>query len=57
MHAAELEIESVPAITRCLDCNRTYATVKYGRTCPYCASEKTELIQGQELELDEIEAT
>ena len=57
MRTSKLEIESVPAITRCLDCNRTYATVEYGRTCPYCASEKTELIQGQELELDEIEAT
>ena len=57
MRAAELEIESVPAVTRCLACDRTYATVEYGRTCPYCASEKTELIQGQELELDEIEAT
>ena len=57
MRAAELEIESVPAITRCLDCDQTYATVEYGRTCPYCASEKTELIQGLELELDEIEAT
>lgn len=56
LHGAQLEIEEVPALTQCLSCNKTYATVTYGRTCPYCSSEKTELIQGLEIELAEIEA-
>ena len=57
LHGAQLEIEEVPALTQCLSCNETYATVTYGRTCPYCSSEKTELIQGLEIELAEIEAS
>ncbi len=57
LHGAQLEIEEVPALTQCLSCNKTYATVTYGRICPYCSSEKTELIQGLEIELAEIEAT
>ena len=51
-----LKIERLPAVTRCLGCGRTYATVEYGRTCPYCRSEKTVLVCGNEFSIKEIEA-
>ena len=51
-----LMIEPIAAITYCEDCKKTYETVKYGRTCPYCKSEKTYLLQGNEFMIKEIEA-
>lgn len=53
---AELEIETIPAITRCGGCDRTYGTVKYGKICPYCGSDRTWLEQGSEFMIKEIEA-
>ncbi|WP_321971706.1 hydrogenase maturation nickel metallochaperone HypA [Paratractidigestivibacter sp.] len=51
-----LEVEEAPAVTVCNDCGRTYSTVEHGRTCPYCASENTVLVTGDQIELTEIEA-
>jgi len=51
-----LKIERLPAITRCLSCEKTYATVEYGRICPYCRSENTVLVCGNEFSIKEIEA-
>lgn len=53
---AELRIETIPAVTFCEDCRQEYETVKYGRTCPYCKSEHTYLVQGNECTIKEIEA-
>lgn len=53
---AELIIETLPAITYCEDCEQTYATVQYGRECPYCHSSNTYLIAGNECNIKEIEA-
>ena len=50
-----LEIETIPAITFCEDCKKEYETVKYGKTCPYCQSGHTYLLQGNETEIKEIE--
>ena len=33
-----LEIEMIPAVTFCEDCEKTYGTVEHGKTCPYCGS-------------------
>ena len=41
MNSAELKIEILPAVTFCENCEKTYETVKYGRTCPHCGSDKT----------------
>ena len=41
-----LEIEMIPAVTFCEDCENTYGTVEHGKTCPYCGSEHTYLVQG-----------
>lgn len=56
LNDAELHIETIPAVTYCDSCGRTYETVKYGRTCPYCGSGETWLVQGNECVIKEIEA-
>lgn len=53
---AELKIETVPAVTFCEDCKKTYPTVKYTKICPYCKSEHTYLLSGNEYTIKEIEA-
>lgn len=56
MTGAELKIETLPAVTFCEGCEKTYPTVAHGRTCPHCASEKTYLVTGDETNIKEIEA-
>ena len=51
-----LKLEIIPAITFCEDCKQEYKTLEYGRICPYCKSEHTYLIQGNECNIKEIEA-
>lgn len=53
---AALCIETIPALTLCESCQKTYETVKYGRICPLCGSERTYLVQGNEINLKAIEA-
>ncbi|HEY8391270.1 MAG TPA: hydrogenase maturation nickel metallochaperone HypA [Capillibacterium sp.] len=53
---ARLALETIPAVTFCADCQRTYPTVQYGRICPHCGSEQTYLRQGNEINLKSIEA-
>lgn len=53
---SELIVEKIPAITFCEECEKTYSTVEYGKTCPYCGSGNTYLIQGNEFSIKEIEA-
>ena len=52
----ELILETIPAVTWCNGCKRTYETVKYGRECPYCHSPETWLLRGSECVIKEIEA-
>ena len=52
----QLTIETIPAVTYCEDCEKTYGTVEHGKICPYCKSEQTYLIQGNEFNIKEIEA-
>ena len=56
LKGAELKIETIPAVTLCESCNRTYPTVPQGRVCPLCGSKETVLLQGNEINLKEIEA-
>ena len=56
LKGAELKIETIPAVTLCESCNRTYPTVPQGRICPLCGSEETVLVRGNEINLKEIEA-
>lgn len=51
-----LKIEMIPALTFCEDCKQEYDTMKHGKICPYCKSEHTYLVQGNECNIKEIEA-
>ncbi|MBS1403291.1 MAG: hydrogenase maturation nickel metallochaperone HypA [Oscillospiraceae bacterium] len=56
LKGAELRIETLEAVTYCEDCQKTYPTVKYAKICPYCKSEHTYLLTGNEYNIKEIEA-
>ena len=53
---SELRLETLPAVTWCDSCKRTYETLKYGKECPYCHSLETWLLNGSECIIKEIEA-
>lgn len=57
MEHAILQIETIPAVTYCESCKQTYETVKYAKICPYCKSEQTYLLQGNEFNIKEIGVT
>ena len=52
---AKIHIERINAITFFEDCRKEYPTGEYGRTCPFCGSERTYLVQGNEFMIKEIE--
>lgn len=52
----ELIVEKIPAVTYCEDCKKEYGTVEHGKNCPYCGSQNTYLIRGNEFMIKEIEA-
>lgn len=56
MKDAELVVERIHAETFCEDCKQIYSTVKYGKVCPYCGSEHTYLVRGNEFILKNIVA-
>ena len=54
LKGCELKVNTIPAVTWCDNCKREYKTVKHGRTCPFCNSENTWLLRGNEVEIREI---
>ncbi|HRF70953.1 MAG TPA: hydrogenase maturation nickel metallochaperone HypA [Candidatus Pelethenecus sp.] len=52
---AKLIIEPIPSITYCEDCQKEYSTINYGKTCPYCKSQHTYLLTGNEIQIKQIE--
>lgn len=52
---AALVVEKLPAITYCDGCGQTYPTIEHGKVCPYCKSQNTWLLQGNEFNIKEIE--
>ena len=51
-----LKLEIIEAISFCEDCKQEFKTTKYGKICPYCKSEHTFLLYGNECNIKEIEA-
>ncbi len=52
----ELKIEQRKAVTYCQNCEQTYPTMTYAKICPYCKSDRTFLLTGNEYNIKEIEA-
>jgi hydrogenase nickel incorporation protein HypA/HybF len=56
LKGSKLVIEQIPAVTYCEHCKKTYETVKHRKICPYCQSDQTYLVKGNEFNIKEIEA-
>lgn len=52
----KLKIVVLKAISYCQNCQKTYDTTKTGRKCPYCNSDNTYLVEGDEVTIQSIEA-
>ena len=55
LKGCELKVNTIPAVTYCEDCGKEYGTVEHGKICPFCQSEHTYLLHGNEVEIKEIE--
>ena len=54
LEGSKLTCETIKAVTFCEDCQKEYETVAHGKTCPYCGSENTYLVTGNEVILKEV---
>ena len=50
----KLEVIKIPAITQCDGCGQLYHTLRHGKICPHCGSDKTWLLQGNETNIRDI---
>lgn len=53
----KLEIETVPGVARCLDCEEEFRVDLKTLRCPFCQSDKLMPISGRDMTLKEIEAS
>lgn len=53
---SELKINTIKAKTFCEDCKKEYDTIRYGKVCPFCKSDRTYLVVGNETIIKEIHA-
>ncbi len=51
---AEMNIETLEAVTFCEDCKGEYRTIDHGKICPLCGSKNTYLLRGNEFNIKEI---
>ena len=49
-----LQIDEVPLVARCLDCEDEFVVERFRFRCPACSSDKTRLIQGDAVMLESI---
>ncbi len=52
---SKLSFARIPAVLRCLDCQREYQIEQELTPCPCCGSHKTQIISGEEFYVDSIE--
>ncbi len=55
MKTARLEIEKVPVVCRCRECEVGFDTGRYLTICPNCGKTSIELVAGNEVDIFEIE--
>lgn len=53
---AEMELNIIPAVAKCMSCNYEDSIRKFGLTCPKCNGESIKLISGREFFIKEISA-
>ena len=56
LETSTLYLKNGPAVTYCTKCQKTYETVRYGKTCPHCGSTETYLTEGNNVIIESIEA-
>jgi hydrogenase nickel incorporation protein HypA/HybF len=55
LDAVHFEIQTCLRRNRCLDCNLEFESGVYSEPCPGCASQRTKLVGGEELDLAYVE--
>lgn len=54
LKGCELTINPIKAVTHCDGCQKDYETLKHGKKCPYCNSDNTWLLRGNEVEINSL---
>jgi len=49
LDGADLQINRIPAIGRCMDCQKEYAVKSLYDACPHCGSYRSEVIEGKDM--------
>lgn len=57
MEDCELEVEEVPAIANCKECNHEYRLKGSDGKCPFCNSNRYDIISGNQLLIKNIVAS
>lgn len=55
LEAVDFEIQSCPRRNRCLECDCEFESAIYSDPCPRCASDRTLLVGGEELDVAYVE--
>lgn len=56
MKDCELKLIMIEGISYCKSCKKTYKTTEYAKVCPYCKSDDTYLVTGNDVMIKNIEA-
>lgn len=54
MKDCKLNYVVIQGITYCENCQKTYSTTQYGKTCPFCGSGNTYLVVGRDVAIKDI---
>ena len=55
LESAKLEIDFVPVMVRCKDCNNEWEVTGPVFQCPHCEEGEVEMLSGREIEITSIE--
>lgn len=54
MRDTELEMIILQGISYCTKCKNTYKTTEHAKICPYCGSDETYLVTGNEMTIKDM---
>lgn len=57
MKGCNLTLRGIKAMTHCESCGKDYPTTVFEKICPYCESDKTYLLTGNEFNIVDISVT